>query len=414
LAVELSLIKFAMNKANYLKLSTHINKFELDDEFKLLLNLVSDFYAKYTNLDCVTIEELRLFFESVYPKIKNRDTYIQLFERLSQLEVNPDLLKDIVNQFHEKMIANEVINKLSPVLYESQFGVLPTIQEDLDRFKGLAGLEFDAKKVFVSQDLGELMERQVYSEGLKWRLDCLNNDLGPLRGKTLGHIFASVDTGKTSFLASEATWFARQLKDDETIIWFNNEEDGSKVQLRLYCAALDRTKEQLAGQETRAIEVFKQKGGDKIKIVDRALITVEDMIAVLKSTNAKMVIVDQGDKVAFRGSGQLSTVDRLKALYGKFREISKDFDLALLTAGQASSAAEGEKWLNRTHMDNSKVGKPGELDYAIAIGKSQDEHEEAFRYISICKNKLHNGAHGKHTVRIDTSKALYSNLTGGN
>lgn len=410
MATELTLIKYAMNKANFLKLMPHISKFEIDEEFKLLLNLQGKFYDKYPELEDISIEEFRLFFDYSYPKIKNRETYLELFNQLEHMDPNPELLKDVVRKFHEKMVANEIINKLSPILYEAKTDVLPEIQADLDKYKTLAGLEFDASKLFVTQDLTTLMERQVYRDGLQWRLGCLNHDLGPLRGKTLGHIFASVDTGKTSFLASEATFMAKQLRDDEVIVWFNNEEDGEKVQLRLYCSALGVTKEQLAGQEEKAIRAFKARGGDRIKLVDRSLIFIEDMTAILKMVNARMVIVDQGDKVVFRGSGQLSTVDRLKALYGKFRELAKDFDTAVLTAGQGAATAEGEKWLNRSHMDNSKVGKPGELDYAIGIGKSQDENEEMFRYISICKNKLHNGEHGKHTVRLNTQTAVYSDV----
>lgn len=408
--IELSLIKFSLNKANFLKLANHINKFEIDDEFKLLLNVISKYYDKYPTIDNLSTNELAAFFDYSYPKIKNKETYLQLIGQLEKLDIKPELLKDIVKQFHEKMISNEIINKLSPVLYESQFDILPQIQEDLDRFKALAGLEFEPSKVFVTQDLTTLMQRQVYSEGLKWRLSCLNHDLGPLRGKTLGHVFASVDTGKTSFLASEATYMAAQLKDDEVIVWFNNEEDGEKVQLRLYCAALGVTKEQLAGQEARAIEAFKRKGGNRIKLVDRSLISIEEATSILKVVNARLAIFDQGDKVVFRGSSLLPTVERLKALYGKFREMGKDFDLAVLTAGQGSATAEGEKWLTRNHMDNSKVGKPGELDYAVGIGKSSDENEDQFRYISICKNKLNNGEHGKHTVRLDTARALYSDV----
>ena len=59
-------------------------------------------------------------------------------------------------------------------------------------------------------------------------------------------------------------------------------------------------------------------------------------------------------------------------------------------------------------MDNSKTGKPGELDYAIGIGV-QDQASDT-RYISIVRNKLKDGAHGKHTVILNASKARYMDV----
>ena len=42
-------------------------------------------------------------------------------------------------------------------------------------------------------------------------------------------------------------------------------------------------------------------------------------------------------------------------------------------------------------MDNSKTGKPGELDYAVAIGFSPEEGKEAMRFLHLAKNKMKNG-----------------------
>ena len=78
----------------------------------------------------------------------------------------------------------------------------------------------------------------------------------------------------------------------------------------------------------------------------------------------------------------------------------KDFPhIDILTSGQASSEAVGQTWLLDNWMDNSKTGKPGELDYAIGIGGSKPEScEPVDRYIHLCKNKLGDGIHRNNFV----------------
>ena len=130
----------------------------------------------------------------------------------------------------------------------------------------------------------------------------------------------------------------------------------------------------------------------------------------MNSFKVRMVVIDQGDKVKFGGDGNFSTVERLKVLYGKFRELAKKYDIPVITVGQASAEAENVKWLSLNHMDFSKTGKPGELDWAIGIGKLQkdvDNGIESVRYISLAKNKMRTGKHSRTSVYFNSDCALY-------
>lgn len=155
---------------------------------------------------------------------------------------------------------------------------------------------------------------------------------------------------------------------------------------------------------SEAKRLFKERGGDKIKIYDSAYISVYDIEEVIKKYKPRFVIIDQGDKVSFRGQDQLSGTERLKELYRKFREIAKAYNVDIITAGQASASAEGKKWLQLDDMDNSKTGKPGELDFAIGIGKTEDDEA---RYLHLSKNKVKDGNHGKYVVTIEPMKARF-------
>ena len=175
-------------------------------------------------------------------------------------------------------------------------------------------------------------------------------------------------------------------------------------------------KTDLINYPTDAEEEFTKLGGHKIKIYDQAIITVEDIEQLMKTYNVRLLVIDQGDKVRFSGDRDMSTVDRLKAVYGKFRELAKAYDCDVIAVGQASASAEGLKWLKTSDMDNSKTGKPGELDYAIGIGKSFDDVDNpvcSIRYISLCKNKMNEGKHGRYEVVFNASCALYTDKASG-
>ena len=101
-------------------------------------------------------------------------------------------------------------------------------------------------------------------------------------------------------------------------------------------------------------------------------------------------------------------------VYSKLREISKKYDVHILTVGQASQSAENKKWLLPTDLDSSKTLKPGEFDYIIGIGKIFGDSVSGgvdIRYMHLCKNKLGTGSHAQFEALIDTSRALYREPT---
>jgi replicative DNA helicase len=63
--------------------------------------------------------------------------------------------------------------------------------------------------------------------------------LGSLRKGDFGFVFARPETGKTTFLASEISFMAEQLSDDDgPSLWINNEEQSEKPMLRCIQATL--------------------------------------------------------------------------------------------------------------------------------------------------------------------------------
>lgn len=409
---EISLIIFFLTRENFDKYFKYISKLNLERETKNFLNTLKDYYSEYKEIDKVKVEDLLIYFSVKHPVLKKNAVYQEYLSRLGSIEINEGILKENLNNLLEKYFASEIIYQLTEVL-DGTSGKLELVKEKIKEFEdNKFNLSDEAdESIFVSSNLESLLDEEVRKAGLKWRLNCLNSDIGELRGGTLGHVFARVDTGKTSFLVSEVSNFASQLKDDEVIVWFNNEEKGTRVQLRIYQAVLNCSKEQLQTYAEDAERTFEDRGGRRIKIYDSAIISIDDIVQVLQKFNVRMVVIDQGDKVKFSGDKDMATHERLKALYGKFRELAKEYGVDILAVGQASAAAENKKWLMLDHMDNSKTGKPGELDYAIGIGKSYEDNNDNVdetRYIHVCKNKMKDGAHGRHRVFLTTATAIYS------
>lgn len=414
---EISLVLFLLSKNNFDKYYSYLLKLNLELETKNFLKTISEYFAENPDVEHLSVENLMTFFAVKHPILKKRTVYQTYLTRLGETQIDEKVLEENLNHFLEKYFASEIVVKLTEVLDGEKFEVLDEIQSMLNEFEdNKIKLNKDEDSLFVKSDLNSLLEEEVYAPGLRWRLSCLNESVGELRGGSLGHVFARVDTGKTSFIVSEMSFMASQLKDDEVILWCNNEEKGKRVLFRIYQSVLKCSKDDLKTYTNNAEEEFEKLGGKRIKIYDEAVIRVEDIEQLLKEYNVRVLVIDQGDKVRFTGDKDMSTVDRLKALYGKFRELAKTYNCDVLAVGQASASGEGKKWLAQSDMDNSKTGKPGELDYAIGIGKTVDDIDSptcSLRYISLCKNKMNNGVHGKYEVVFNASCALYTDKASG-
>jgi len=408
---DLCILKlFIRSKTLYNKYITYINKSNCNKETLFIINCIKEYYDKLPEHEYMSVEELSLWFFHNNPNIKDADLFNSLFDRLEKLDVSETIAHTVVKNLIEKEYSNKIVNALLPVLEDSAFDIIKDVKKLIEEYEEVCQLKQDEDNPFVEDDLEKLLEETVTGSGISWRLNCLNNDLGMLRGGSLGHVFARPDTGKTSFLASEATYMASQLKEDECILWINNEEKGSKVKLRTYQSSLNALTASIVANVEKAKEMFRERGGDRIKLYDDAMISVSDIKKLIKKFKPKVVLIDQGDKVSFPKDGDFSNPDRLQKLYQKYRELAKEFNCDIITAGQASGEAEGKKWLLMEHMNNSKTGKPGELDYAIGIGCSFVEGDEEIRYIHLCKNKCNDGVHGKHTVLFDAQKARYKDV----
>jgi replicative DNA helicase len=264
----------------------------------------------------------------------------------------------------------------------------------------------------VTHNLGELIEQCYTEEGARWRLNCLNKSLGSLRKGDFGFIFARPETGKTTFLASEVTAF---LNDSNSrVVWLNNEEQGSKVMLRIYQAFFGATTEQLFSNWKRYEHEFLSRTGNRFRLFDSATIGRKEVEQVVAQISPSVVIYDQIDKI--KGFNNDREDLRLGSIYQWARELAKG-NHAAIGVCQASGTAEGVRYLTMDHVANALTAKQAEADWILGIGCSHDPTEANIRFLNISKNKLlgdsdsiPNLRHGRFEVLFEPSIARYTDI----
>jgi replicative DNA helicase len=264
----------------------------------------------------------------------------------------------------------------------------------------------------VTQNLGELIEQCYTEQGARWRLGCLNKSLGSLRKGDFGFIFARPETGKTTFLASEVTAFLNDT--NSRIVWLNNEEQGSKVMLRIYQAFFGATTDQLFSNWKRYEQEFLSRTNNRFRLFDSATISRKEVEQVVVQINPTVVIYDQIDKI--KGFNNDREDLRLGSIYQWARELAKGSHAAIGVC-QASGSAEGVRYLTMDHVANALTAKQAEADWIMGIGKTHDTTEQNIRYLNISKNKLLGDKdslptlrHGRFEVLLRAEVARYEDI----
>jgi replicative DNA helicase len=414
---ELSIIKLFLSKKHYYKYIKYIDKIKLDSHIYKLLRAIDKYYRDYTDHEYIALDELRTYFLLEYPSETGNDMFSDLFTQLESLEVSDSVASDVVHTLLERHYAGKVLEEtLLPIIQEEARGSILDIPAIIDDFKELTtGMDAEEESPFVEESLEELSKVLSKEEGLSWRLECLNANLGRMVGSTLGHFFARVEAGKTTLLASEVTHFASQLEDDQEILWVCNEEDGRRIKYRLYqsmlgLSAIDIQTRIKAGQLDELVLQYREAGGDKINVFYDPNVTYEQILELMEKRNVRILVVDIADHVGFRGRSDLSGPQQLGELYRRYRSLAVRFSCDILTVGQASAEAAGKQVLHLEHMHNSRTDKPGALDYAIGLGQSYNASEDELRWINIVKNKIGQTINEISTVMIDKARGLIGDL----
>lgn len=396
---QAALLRVLGVRENWEKYRGAVKRHILTDDVHEVVREMDVWYASHEEMDWDTFSTMFLIKRSSMPEEK-KEYYAAMLQRMG--DAPP--AEEIIRQCQVLDFAARVGDKAQEVI-EGRAD-LPEVSEILDEFNKTAS---PGEIPFVDSSLEGLLDETVRSGGFPWRLKELNLSLGPLHKGDFIIVGKRPETGGTTFITDQLTHMVGSTEGK--IIIFNNEEMGSKVQLRLYQSALGATVKDLVKHSAKAEEKYKSLGGDRVLVYDAPSIHVREVEAICKQVQPAIIAFNTLPKI--KGFGKDNEVMRLQQLSQWARELSKRYG-PVLAIWQADGTAEGKKFLEMNQLDWSKTGAIGEADAIIMIGK---DHEDDKRYLSICKNKLPGGEdsneefrHGKFPVGFDGAKGRYLSL----
>jgi wyosine [tRNA(Phe)-imidazoG37] synthetase (radical SAM superfamily) len=405
---DLSLLKLFQVKSNYDNYIEYVKKDILEYEIRTLLTDFGKYYKEHDNN--IEINDFATWFNHyAHPDLPDsqREVFKSIFEAIPQVKM--DATNTVLTKFQEYSTTKAVRHTL-----EKGFN-LESLQKLLEDHEILVKAAEDEDEAVIKNDLNSILQTTRRSEGLKWRLDCLNKSIGPLSKGMFVIVSAYVDVGKTALCISEASYMAQQLKEG-CILWLNNEEEDHRVYKKIWKSTLGVKEENLLKAKDRAREEYvKRMHGDieRIKFVNIRKKSFNQITKLIKKYNPSLCIIDQVDKIEHSYKA-FSDHDRLKSLYGKVRDLANEY-CAVIAVSQAdvtttyrdrdTGDVQYQLYPHHRQLDGSKVGKPGEADAIVMIGRKL-EHPGS-RGIHVSKNKF--GDTIKQEVIFDGEICRYTN-----
>lgn len=414
--IEIYVLRALLDRKTYEEYHEYVEElFDLRDPlFKVYESIQRVFKESVAETTKILPEELPQIFFSTNTFLSKPDSeyYSVVLERIQTVQISHESFRQILEKFKKKSQALSLAGHLVDISNGdiSKEDIAKTLATEL-LFQESEKEEIQNSE-FVSTRLTDLLSSQINSPGLNWRLQCLRESLGPLRKGDFGFIFARPETGKTTFLASEISYFATQIPEDKCIIWFNNEEQGEKVMLRCIQSYFGVDTGNILDNSEKFDKEWSELINERILIYDNAGITTRDVDRVVKSRSPALVVFDQLDKIRGKASDRRDL--ELGDLYSWGRELAKTY-CPIIGICQAAASAENKMWLYMDDVADAKTAKQAEADWILGIGKVHDNPN--IRYLNICKNKLIGGPetmpesrHGRMQVIIKPEIARYDDI----
>lgn len=410
LPIDIAVLKLLSNRSTYEQYIDFVLPRCFEQEIQLILQGYRKYYKEF-NLDKIEIPDYASwFFHVVHPDLpeSKREIYTAIFNRINE---SGDL---VANQILIKLQELQTAHKLREIIDE-KFD-FEKLSRALHEHETALQLGFDDDGDLIKADLTKILEETDKTKGLKWRLDCLNAAIGSVSRGMLIIVAAYVDVGKTMFAISESTFMAKQLTEG-CILWLNNEEDDYRVLRKIWKSVLScDDADLLVHRKDAEKEYIKRLNGeiDRIKFINIRSKSLGQIKQLFKKYDARLCIIDQVDKIVQPRVKSFSDHDRLKSLYSEIRDLANKYcpiiavsqaDVTTTWISKDTQELMYQLYPHHRQLDGSKVGKPGEADVIIMIGKRGEYNTT--RGIHVSKNKF--GDTIKQEVLFKPELAQYRN-----
>lgn len=386
---DIEVLNILAYQDNYDRFSRFVTKSSLSEEAHRIFVCMGKWHktnplAKYIHWD-----KFGPWFLLVeYPKLDPAAaaTYRTMFDRLhAMMATAPTGVDAIIDGLIARDAATKAAELLLKVSDGEDISNIDKAISMLDSYSSTLKKKAKLEDSVVSFDIAGVLKTTA-TGGYDFRLGCLSDAMGKIRQGDFIIFATRPDTGKTTMIASEATYIAEQLPDDRPVLWINNEEAGAKVMKRIVQAALGATSSAMEADPDGIAAKYHAlyKRSDKIIIFDRAHIHIKDVEALCEKYNPGLLVFDQLWKI--KGfDGESNEVARQTLLFNWGREMAKAW-CPVITVHQADGSAEGQKWIDMSQLYGSKTSIQGEADAIITMGRTPDTGNA--RYLWVPKNKM--------------------------
>ena len=398
--LDIVLMRVMRVRDTYLKTYRAVPSKGLDQKTNTILKSFGRYFAEFTEHEAIQIPTFKSVFFNFY-ETKLDDTERALYTRIIDglnVDVDEETRATMIDRLNEVDYTMQAIQLLQDYDDGKDLDIIHSLGELTDKIK--LQRERRVKIPWVNDDINDLLVEDEMDGGLRWRLDCLNESMRPLRGGDFGVIAGRPDTGKTTFLTGELTFMAPQFDEvypDEAryIIWFNNEGPGKRIVTRGYQSALGVSTPDLVGykKDGTIVQRYIDAMGaiDRLRIIDVHDMWSHDILDILEQMKPGLIVFDMIDNIKFNGDlgGSARTDQVLEAQYQWARLLGVKYDCPVLATSQISNEGDGELFPTLGMLKDSKTGKQGASDFQLMIGKNNAPNMEDVRGIGLVKNKLH-------------------------
>lgn len=384
---DLDVLQICKEKVKYEQFQPFIKEHTISPESWKVFKDMGVWFTSHEDIDWT---KFKAWFKIVRHPADSNLVYDIIFSKLLTHTVDEDIEKDLTASIIGRDYATRIADKSLSVAEGSETVTMEDVLVIVNEYESVVDRSVNIDASIVTSDIHELIASTTGVGGVNWRIPNLNEALGALRKGDFVVVGARPDSGKTSFLASEATNFLPQIDEDQTVMWFNNEEGGAKVKTRCIGAGIDWDSSELSADPLGALEKFKKECGspERLVIIDDAGMPNYAMEQVIKKYNPGVIIFDQLWKVPGFFKEAANEVMRQTMLFNWGREMAKKY-APVITVHQAGGSVGGEKWIPMEALYGSQTGIQGEADAIITIGRTYDSSEEKYRFFYIPKNKMY-------------------------
>lgn len=424
ISLDLSVLRMLKTRKNFERYSKLVPEGVVNDTTSKLIQRMGQFFEAVSVADEVTFESFWPFLRSKYPKWKDKDiSYWEAALRPIDID-NPEGYNETVLT---QLLATDLGIKALAFIEAHNDGEDIDLAESLrmavEKYEG--AVQRRIRTPDVELDWDEMIQQDTDNTGLQWRLTPVARHIRALRPGDFGIIAMRPDRGKTSWLASEVTFWAAQLAElwpeDEfpKVLWLNNEGPGTRILARIRTAALGMSPSEIAtmgSKKARALFAKLIGGEDRIQVKDIHSFTHVEVEELIRKSGARVVVFDMIDNIHFVG-GQINNGERtdqiLEAMYQWARSLAVRYGFVAIATSQVSAEGDGERYPRQTQLKDSRTGKQGACDFILTGG--YDPAMPKTRFIGTTKNKIKvEGATGNPMAQVlfdsDRSRMVEPNV----